>query len=200
MKSEEFIEFFDPIELFSNWIADAKKHEEKNYNAFCLATSDVMGVPSARMILLKSFDERGFIFFTNLNSKKAKEFDKNVKVALCFYWKSLNKQVRIDGTIMDLPLKESDEYFSNRPRDSQIGSWASDQSNYIDGGYKNLIKKFAFYKNKFKGNKISRPKHWAGKIVVPEKIEFWSERKNRLHERVLFSAYNDEWKKEYLYP
>lgn len=200
MKSEEFKKFSDPLELFNLWFNEAKKKESYNYNACCLATADTRGFPSARMILIKNFDERGFIFFTNTKSRKAQEFQRNVKVALCFYWKSLKKQVRIEGTIMDLTVEESNKYFQTRSRGSQIGAWSSKQSEFIHGGYSTLIDEYQVYEKKFKDKKIPRPEFWQGKIVMPEKIEFWIERDNRLHERLLFTALSDKWNKEYLYP
>ena len=198
MKSEEFIKFSDPLKLFSLWFDEAKVKDSYNYNACCLATADVRGVPSARMVLIKSFDERGFVFFTNTNSRKASEFARNIKVALCFYWKPLKRQVRIEGTIMDLSIKESDDYFESRSRQSQIGAWASKQSNFMEGGYDTLLNNYKFYEEKFLKIDVPRPDFWQGKIVLPEKIEFWKERDNRLHERLLFTALNDRWSKEYL--
>ena len=200
MKSEEFIKFSDPIKLFSIWLEDAKKKEINDYNACCLATCDAAGIPSARMILIKSFDERGFVFYTNLQSRKAKEFEKNVRVALCFYWKSLKKQIRIEGPLLELPNKEADDYFQSRSRESQIAAWASKQSDYLPEGYKSLEKNIEYYENKFKDQTIPRPNFWSGRIVVPEKIEFWKNVKNRLHERVLFTPASGNWLKEFLYP
>jgi len=200
MKSEEFKKFSDPLELFYLWFKEAKNKESYNYDACCLATADVRGIPSARIVLIKYFDERGFIFFTNINSRKAQEFNRNVKVALCFYWKSLKKQVRVEGTITDLTIEESDKYFRTRPRGSQISSWSSKQSEFINGGYSTLTDEYKAYEKKFKDNKIPRPDFWQGKIVMPEKIEFWIERENRLHERLLFTTLSDKWNKEYLYP
>ena len=200
MKREEFIKFSDPIKLFSIWLEDAKKKEINDYNACCLATCDTAGIPSARMILIKSFDERGFVFYTNLQSRKAKEFEKNVRVALCFYWKSLKKQIRIEGPLLELPNKEADDYFQSRSRESQIAAWASKQSDYLPEGYKSLENNVEYYENKFNNQIIPRPNFWSGRIVVPEKIEFWKNRKNRLHERVLFKAASESWLKESLYP
>jgi pyridoxamine 5'-phosphate oxidase len=200
MKSEEFIKFSDPIKLFSIWLEDAKKKEINDYNACCLATSDAAGIPSARMVLMKSFDERGFVFYTNLQSRKAKEFEKNVRVALCFYWKSLKKQIRIEGPLLELPNKEADDYFQSRSRESQIAAWASKQSDYLPEGYKSLENNVEYYENKFKNQIIPRPNFWSGRIVVPEKIEFWKNVKNRLHERVLFTPASGNWLKEFLYP
>jgi len=200
MKSEEFIKFSDPIKLFSIWLEDAKKKEINDYNACCLATCDAAGIPSARMILIKSFDERGFVFYTNLQSRKAKEFEKNVRVALCFYWKSLKKQIRIEGPLLELPNKEADDYFQSRSRESQIAAWASKQSDYLPEGYKSLENNVEYYENKFKNQIIPRPNFWSGRIVVPEKIEFWKNVKNRLHERVLFTPASGNWLKEFLYP
>ena len=200
MKSEEFIKFSDPIKLFTLWIEEAKKKEINDYNACCLATCDAAGIPSARMVLIKKFDERGFVFFTNLQSRKAKEFERNARVALCFHWKSLKKQIRIEGPLLELPKNEADKYFQSRERDSQIGAWSSQQSSYLPKGYKSLEEKIEFYESKFKNQVIPRPSFWSGRIVVPERIEFWKDVKNRLHERVLFKADNEKWLKEYLYP
>jgi len=200
MKSEEFKKFSDPMKLFSLWLDEAKNKEINDYNACCLATCDAAGIPSARMILLKKFDERGFVFFTNLQSRKAKEFERNVRVALCFHWKSLKKQIRIEGPLLELPKNEADTYFQSRARDSQIGAWASQQSSYLPKGYKSLEEKIEFYENKFKNQVVPRPSFWGGRIVVPERIEFWKDVKNRLHERMLFKADNENWLKEYLYP
>ena len=200
MKSEEFKKFSDPMKLFSLWLDEAKNKEINDYNACCLATCDAAGIPSARMILLKKFDERGFVFFTNLQSRKAKEFERNVRVALCFHWKSLKKQIRIEGPLLELPKNEADTYFQSRARDSQIGSWASQQSSYLPKGYKSLEEKIEFYESKFKNQVVPRPSFWGGRIVIPERIEFWKDVKNRLHERMLFKADNENWLKEYLYP
>lgn len=200
MKSEEFKKFSDPMKLFSLWLDEAKNKEINDYNACCLATCDAAGIPSARMILLKKFDERGFVFFTNLQSRKAKEFERNVRVALCFHWKSLKKQIRIEGPLLELPKNEADKYFQSRARDSQIGAWASQQSSYLPKGYKSLEEKIEFYESKFKNQVVPRPSFWGGRIVVPERIEFWKDVKNRLHERMLFKADNENWLKEYLYP
>lgn len=200
MKSEEFKKFSDPMKLFSLWLDEAKNKEINDYNACCLATCDAAGIPSARMILLKKFDERGFVFFTNLQSRKAKEFERNVRVALCFHWKSLKKQIRIEGPLLELPKNEADKYFQSRVRDSQIGAWASQQSSYLPKGYKSLEEKIEFYESKFKNQVVPRPSFWGGRIVVPERIEFWKDVKNRLHERMLFKADNENWLKEYLYP
>ena len=200
MKSEEFKKFSDPMKLFSLWLDEAKNKEINDYNACCLATCDAAGIPSARMVLLKKFDERGFVFFTNLQSRKAKEFERNVRVALCFHWKSLKKQIRIEGPLLELPKSEADTYFQSRARDSQIGAWASQQSSYLPKGYKSLEEKIEFYESKFKNQVVPRPSFWGGRIVVPERIEFWKDVKNRLHERMLFKADNENWLKEYLYP
>ena len=200
MKSEEFIKFSDPMKLFSSWFSEAKKKEVNDYNACCLATCDAAGIPSARMVLIKTFDERGFVFYTNLHSRKAKEFERNVRVALCFHWKTMRKQIRIEGPLLELPKNEADKYFESRPKESKIGAWASKQSSYLPEGYEGLEKNIKFYENKFKNKTIPRPNFWSGRIVVPEKIEFWKDVKNRLHERVLFKTDNEKWLKEYLYP
>ena len=170
MKSEEFKKFSDPMKLFSLWLDEAKNKEINDYNACCLATCDAAGIPSARMVLLKKFDERGFVFFTNLQSRKAKENDRNVRVALCFHWKSLKKQIRIEGPLLELPKNEADKYFQSRARDSQIGAWASQQSSYLPKGYKSLEEKIEFYESKFKNQVVPRPSFWGGRIVVPDRI------------------------------
>ena len=200
MKSEEFIKFSDPIKLFSIWLEDAKKKEINDYNACCLATSDAAGIPSARMVLMKNFDERGFIFYTNLESRKAREFEKNIRVALCFHWKTLKRQVRIEGPLLEVTKAEADEYFHSRSRASQIGTWASKQSQYLPDGYESLVKNIVYYEKKFNNKPVPRPSFWSGRIVVPEKIEFWKDVKNRLHERVLFTPASENWSKEFLYP
>ncbi len=200
MKSEEFIKFSDPIKLFSIWLEDAKKKEINDYNACCLATSDAAGIPSARMVLMKNFDERGFIFYTNLESRKAREFEKNIRVALCFHWKTLKRQVRIEGPLLEVTKAEADEYFHSRSRASQIGTWASKQSQYLPDGYESLVKNIVYYEKKFNNKSVPRPSFWSGRIVVPEKIEFWKDVKNRLHERVLFTPASENWSKEFLYP
>ena len=135
-----------------------------------------------------------------MQSRKAKEFERNVRVALCFHWKSLKKQIRIEGPLLELPKNEADTYFQSRARDSQIGAWASQQSSYLPKGYKSLEEKIEFYESKFKNQVVPRPSFWGGRIVVPERIEFWKDVKNRLHERMLFKADNENWLKEYLYP
>lgn len=200
MKSEEFIKFSDPIKLFSIWLEDAKKKEINDYNACCLATSDAAGIPSARMVLMKNFDERGFIFYTNLESRKAREFERNIRVALCFHWKTLKRQVRIEGPLLEVTKAEADEYFHSRSRASQIGAWASKQSQYLPDGYESLVKNIVYYEKKFNNKPVPRPSFWSGRIVVPEKIEFWKDVKNRLHERVLFTPASGNWLKEFLYP
>jgi|TARA_B110000008_G_C16667777_1_gene443500 pyridoxamine 5'-phosphate oxidase len=200
MKSEEFIKFSDPIKLFTLWIEEAKKKEINDYNACCLATSDAAGIPSARMVLMKKYDERGFIFYTNLESRKARDFERNVRVALCFHWKSLKRQVRIEGPLLETPNIEADEYFQSRSRESQIGAWASKQSQYLPEGYESLTKQIKYYEKKFHNKLVPRPNFWSGRIVVPEKIEFWKDVKNRLHERVLFTPQSKNWLKEFLYP
>ena len=148
MKSEEFIKFSDPIKLFTIWLEEAKKREINDYNACCLATSDAAGIPSARMVLMKKFDERGFVFYTNLESRKARDFERNVRVALCFHWKSLKRQVRIEGPLLEVPKIEADEYFQSRSRESQIGAWSSKQSQYLPKGYESLTEQIKYYEKK----------------------------------------------------
>ena len=190
----------DPIKIFEQWYLEAKEKEINNPNACCLATADSLGYPSARMVLIKTFDNRGFSFYTNLNSRKAQDLSRNVKAALCFHWKSTGKQVRVEGPVIDIPNSEADNYFKSRHRESQIGAWVSKQSSFLSTGLSKLDQEFNREKERIGNKEVARPHFWSGKIVVPEKIEFWKSRASRLHERILFTAYKDEWKKEYLYP
>ena len=190
----------DPFEQFNKWWDEAVKSELDEVNAMTLATASTTGMPSARIVLLKSFSTGGFVFFTNYNSHKGKEMEENPYVCLVFFWKELERQVRITGTIEKVSAAESDEYFNSRPVGSRIGAWASPQSSVIPSREtieNNIVK----YEGAFAGAEIPRPPHWGGYIVKPMVIEFWQGRPNRLHDRIQYSKQQDgSWGFERLAP
>jgi len=190
----------DPIVQFSDWFNDAKSKETKNPEAMTLATSTSDGRPSARMVLLKEFSTDGFIFYTNLNSNKALELSENPQAALCFYWRSISRQVRIEGPIIRVSEQRADTYFATRSRGSKIGAWASDQSSALVN--RNLLdQRVKDYESKFSGEEIPRPPFWSGYQLKPNLIEFWTERDNRIHERQLFKLDKSNiWQVSSLYP
>jgi len=190
----------DPIELFKIWMSEAEKKEINDPNALSLATSNPNNEPSVRMILLKGINKEGFIFYTNLNSPKSIDLKKNPKASMCFYWKSIRRQVRIFGNINQVSEQDADSYFNSRPYESRIGAWASDQSNILKDR-KDLSKKIEEYKKKYKDEKkVPRPKHWSGWCLIPSSIEFWLGDKFRIHERLRYNTISNGWKKEILYP
>jgi pyridoxamine 5'-phosphate oxidase len=189
----------DPVSLFKEWLTEADKSENINPTAMALATADASGVPSVRMVLLKHVDERGFSFYTNSESRKGIEISQNPRASLCFYWKSLLREVRVDGPVSNVGQKEADDYFATRTRGSQIGAWASKQSRPLEGRFE-LEKRIAAYSAKFNVGKVPRPKDWQGFCVYPERIEFWQERKFRLHDRIVYSYSGEGWKSQRLYP
>lgn len=188
-----------PIEQFTKWWNDAMESQVTEVNAMTLATCDKDGKPSARIVLLKGFDERGFIFFTNYESRKAKNLAENPKAALIFFWKEIERQIRIEGTVEKAAAQESDAYFFSRPEGSRIGAWASPQSKIITG--RNVLEEnVQKYKEEFK-NSIPRPPHWGGYRVMPELIEFWQGRSNRLHDRIQYTkTAGGSWKVDRLAP
>jgi pyridoxamine 5'-phosphate oxidase len=189
----------DPFALFRDWYAEARETEINDSNAVALATADAEGRPSVRMVLLKGFDERGFVFYTNRESRKADDLAANPHAALLFHWKSLRRQVRIEGAVTLASNEESDSYFASRSRDSQLGAWASDQSRPLDERA-TFEARYEAMRRRFDGQPVSRPPHWGGYRVSPERIEFWQDREHRLHERRLFERAGDGWREGLLYP
>jgi len=190
-----------PYDLFQEWLTLAERSEPNDPNAMCLATSTKDGTPSARMVLLKGLDKRGFVFYTNADSNKGNQIDDNPKAAICFHWKSLRKQVRVEGEIIEVSKEEADAYYNTRHRGSRIGAWASKQSRPL----KNLdeLKKFVEgYEEKFEGKEdIPRPQNWKGFRIIPNKIEFWVDGEYRLHQRYVYTPDgNGGWTMGMLYP
>jgi len=189
-----------PIQQFDQWWQEAIASEIDEVNAMTLATASATGMPSARIVLLKSASADGFVFFTNYNSHKGKELEENPFACLVFFWKELERQVRITGTIEKVSAAESDEYFHSRPVGSRIGAWASPQSSVI-GSRETIETNIVKYEQEFEGAEITRPPHWGGYIVKPTLIEFWQGRPNRLHDRIQYSKLQDGiWNMERLAP
>ena len=191
----------EPLRLFADWFAEAKRSEPVNPEAMTLATVDADGLPNARMVLLKGFDERGFVFYTNLDSVKGQELAAAPKAALTFYWKSLQRQVRLRGSVEPVTAAEADAYFATRPRGAQIGAWASKQSHPLESRMA-FEKAIAIHAAKFGIGSVPRPPWWSGFRVVPQEIEFWQERPFRLHDRLAFTRSSPAapWSKTRLYP
>ena len=189
----------EPLRLFGQWLADATASEPNDPNAVALATVDADGLPDVRMVLLKGFDERGFVFYTNLESAKGREILSSMKAAMCFHWKSLRRQVRVRGPVEIVSDAEADEYFASRPRGSRIGAWASKQSRPLEGRFA-LEKAVAEYTARHPIGDIPRPPYWSGFRIRPAQIEFWHDRPFRLHDRVVFSRGDGGWEKTRLYP
>tara|TARA_B100000470_G_scaffold74963_1_gene57572 strand:- start:231 stop:821 length:591 start_codon:yes stop_codon:yes gene_type:complete len=189
----------DPLTLFHNWLQEAEEKEENVPTAACLATSNTNAIPSARMVLLKSADDRGFVFYTNLDSRKGGEIRQNPHAALCFHWKSLDRQVRVEGTVTLVSETDADAYFATRPRDAQIGAWASLQSRPLRSRSQ-LENQVAEYSAKFALGPVPRPGHWSGYCLNPTNIEFWENRSSRLHDRLKYERTKDRWRHEWLFP
>ena len=189
----------DPFALFDRWFAEARASEPNDPEAMALATAAADGRPSVRMVLLKGHGPDGFVFYTNLDSRKGGEVAANPAVALLFHWKSLRRQVRIEGMAEPVSDAEADSYFASRSRDSQIGAWASDQSRPLDRR-ETFEARCAELSRRFEGQPVPRPPRWSGYRVRPDAIEFWSDRPHRLHERRLFTRDGDGWREGLLYP
>ena len=188
----------EPLAPFGRWLDEAWKGEP-NAHAMTLATTAPDGWPSARVVLLKGFDERGFVFYTNLESRKSTELSANPYAALCFLWKSMNRQVRVEGPVERVADDEADAYFASRPRDSQIGAWASDQSRPLESRAE-LERRVAAFSQRYGEGTVPRPIYWSGFRVMPQRVEFWQERTFRLHDRLLFVREGEEWRRERLFP
>jgi len=189
----------DPIALFGEWWDEAHKSEDAEPAAVALATATTEGRPSVRMVLLRGIDERGFVFYTNLESRKGEELAANPNAALVFHWKSLGRQVRVEGAAALVAPEEADAYFASRARGSQIGAWASAQSRPM-ASRRGLEKSVAKFAAKFGVGKVPRPEHWSGYRIVPDHIEFWSEGRFRLHERIVYHRTETGWDTERLFP
>lgn len=191
----------DPIKLFGFWFRLVEDSGSKLPNVMCLSTVSQRGKPSARMVLLKEFGANGFVFYTNLKSQKGKEIQDNPNVSLTFYWKELDRQIRIEGKAKKVSREMADQYFSSRPREYQISAWASTQSEILDSR-RTLLRRYAEFEKRFRRKEVPRPRYWSGFIVVPLKMEFWENQPNRLHDRMSFSRKGEKgiWKIARLYP
>ena len=196
-----FGEINNPIDLFKMWYEEAKKTEINDPNAVALATSSKEAVPAVRMVLLKSYNDDGFVFYTNLKSNKSKDININPNAAMCFHWKSLLRQIRIVGKVSQVSAKEADEYYDSRGYGSRIGAWASNQSKILNSR-EQLYESIESFKKKFPNNsKVPRPPYWSGWNLKPNNIEFWLDGESRVHERLLYELkQNGKWTKKLLSP
>ena len=196
-----FKDLENPLELFNEWFNEAKKTEINDPNAFALATADRNGIPSVRMLLLKNYNQNGFVFYTNLESKKSEDIKVNSNASLCFHWKSLLRQIRITGKILKISDKEADDYYKSRSYESKIGAWASKQSTILNSR-EELYKAIEDFKNKYPDEKnLPRPDYWSGWNLIPYEIEFWLNGENRIHERLKYlKKDNGNWEKFLLNP
>ncbi len=199
LTSGDFSEADEPWDLFRTWMKEAEVSEQNDPNAMALATVDPEGLPNVRMVLLKSADSSGFVFYTNTESAKGRELLATGKAALVLHWKSLRRQVRARGPVSIVSDAEADAYFQSRPRDSRIGAWASQQSRPLESRFA-LEKSVALHTAKYAIGEVPRPPHWTGFRIAPVSIEFWQDKPFRLHDRVVFSRDGDGWRKVRLYP
>jgi pyridoxamine 5'-phosphate oxidase len=201
LRSGDFTEADEPLRLFAAWFEEARQAEPSDPDAMALATVDAEGLPNVRMVLLKGFDERGFVFYSNEDSQKGRELAANSKAGLAFHWKSLRRQVRLRGRVETVSAAEADAYFASRPRSSQIGAWASRQSSPLESRYA-FEKAIALKAAQFAVGPVPRPPFWIGYRVVPTVMEFWHERPFRLHDRIEFRRADEgaAWTKTRLYP
>jgi pyridoxamine 5'-phosphate oxidase len=189
----------DPFDLFDIWYHAARETEINDSNAMALATADAEGRPSVRMVLLKGYDARGFVFYTNQRSRKGGQLQANGQAALLFHWTSKRQQIRIEGPVAQVTAAEADAYFASRGRDSQLGAWASLQSETLDAR-ETFEARFEETRLRYEGQDVPRPPHWGGFRVAPERMEFWEDREHRLHHRRLFLRSADGWTESLLYP
>ena len=199
LTSGDFTEASEPLTLFANWFGDAEKTEPNDPNAVALATVDGDGLPDVRMVLLKGYDERGFVFYTNFESAKGVEILGSMKAAMCFHWKSLRRQVRLRGPVEIVSDEEADAYYASRARGSRIGAWASKQSRPLESRFA-LEKAVTEYTARHAIGDIPRPPYWSGFRIMPQTIEFWHDRPFRLHDRLVFSRDGEGWRTTRLYP
>ena len=190
----------NPVDLFKKWFAAAEKSEINDPNALSVATSSKDGIPSVRMVLLKGLSDKGFVFYSNFNSKKGNDLKNNPNASMCFHWKSLRRQVRITGKVTVVEKEEADNYFNSRKYGSKISAWASSQSEKM-GNRNEFLNKIKEYEKKFPKEKdVPRPPHWSGWRILPNEIEFWVEVDNRSHQRLIYKKESGKWVKEILYP
>ena len=195
-----FLDLDNPFELFQKWFEEAKKKEINDPNALALGTANKEGIPSVRMVLLKGHSEKGFVFYTNLNSQKGIEIKDNPNVSMCFHWKSLLRQIRIVGKLKKVDDKQADEYYNSRAYESRIGAWASHQSSILNNR-EELLNSLENFRKKFVDeNNVPRPSHWSGWNLTPSSIEFWLDGENRIHERLKYTSKNNIWTKCLLSP
>ncbi len=193
----------DPLSIFAAWLAEAEEKEPNDPNAMALATVGTDGMPSCRMVLLKGYDPQGFVFYTNYESRKGRQLLATPKAALLFHWKSLRRQVRVEGPVAPVGEAEADAYFASRPKQSQIGAWASQQSRPLEGRFE-LEKRVALFAAKYAVSTVPRPPYWSGFRLTPQRIEFWQDGAFRLHDRLVYSRQDPSegggWSTERLYP
>jgi len=195
-----FEDLDNPMDLFKKWFDKAKETEINDPNALALGTADKNNQPSVRMVLLKGLSNEGFVFYTNFNSKKGSDLKSNQQTSMCFHWKSLRRQVRVIGKVIQVTDNEADEYYNSRPYKNRISAWASNQSKKLESR-DIFLKKIEEFEKKYPDeNKVPRPRHWSGWRVVPKEVEFWLDGKGRIHERLNYINNNGVWKKEILYP
>ena len=195
-----FEDLDNPIDLFKKWFSKAEENEINDPNAVAVATSNQNNQPNVRMVLLKGLSDKGFVFYTNFNSKKGEELKVNQKASMCFHWKSLRRQVRILGNVEEVTKKEADDYYNSRPYKNRISAWASSQSQILEKReiFLNKIKEF---EKKYPDEKnVPRPPHWSGWRLLPNEIEFWVDGEGRIHERLIYKNIKGKWEKEILYP
>ena len=195
-----FEELDNPIDLFRKWFDKAKEKEMNDPNAVAIASADKNNQPNVRMVLLKGLSNKGFVFYTNFNSKKGTELKSNQKASMCFHWKSLRRQVRVLGNVEEVTKAEADDYYNSRPYKNKISAWASSQSQVLDDR-ETFLEKIKEFEKKYPDKKdVPRPPHWSGWRLLPSEIEFWVDGEGRIHERLNYKNINNKWIKEILYP